>query len=219
MIEAVIFDLDGVIVSTDECHYQAWKALADREGIPFSRKHNHRLRGVSRMDSLNIVLEKAQKFYSNEEKLRMADDKNRLYLSLIQKLSSKDLLPGAEETVKRLRAMGTKTAIGSSSKNAPAILERLGIIKLFDAVADGNGIKRSKPAPDVFLLAAEMLQTSPQNCMLVEDAEAGVEAAINAGMLCLGLGAASRHPKAVVSAESLAHIDLPKWITEHNSQK
>ena len=218
MIQAVIFDLDGVIVSTDECHYQAWKALADREGIPFSRRNNHRLRGVSRMESLAIVLEKAKRSYSNEEKRGMAAYKNELYVRLINELTPDDLLPGAQSAAVRLRGMGIKTAIGSSSKNAPAILEHLGITRLFDAVADGNGIKRSKPAPDVFLLAAKMLRISPEHCLVVEDAVAGVDAAINAGMGCIGLGDAKRHPGVLVGAEALGLFDLPVWVALHNTK-
>lgn len=216
MIKAVIFDLDGVIVSTDECHFHAWKALADREGIPFSIEDNHRLRGVSRMESLAIVLEKARKTYSAREKAEMADYKNALYVALIKKITVSDLLPNARETVERLRAMGIQTAIGSSSKNAPIILERLGIAGLFDAIADGNSIVNSKPAPDVFLLAAQRLNTAPEDCLVVEDAKAGVDAATRAGMLSLGLGEAQAHPDAALSAMSLENIDLPAWVEAHN---
>lgn len=218
MIQAVIFDLDGVIVSTDECHYQAWKALADREGIPFSRQDNHRLRGVSRMESLAIVLEKAKKSYTDDEKNNMAAYKNDLYVSLINELTPADLLPGAQSAVLGLRKMGIKTAIGSSSKNAPAILEHLEITTLFDAVADGNSIKRSKPAPDVFLLAAKMLNIPPEYCLVVEDAEAGVDAAINAGMMCLGLGAAQKHPRTILGAKDLSVLDLPAWVALRNTE-
>ncbi len=218
MIQAVIFDLDGVIVSTDECHFQAWKAMADQEGIPFTREDNHRLRGVSRMGSLNIVLEKAARSYTDEEKLSFASYKNELYVALINQLKPEDMLPGAEDALKRLREMGLKTAIGSSSKNAPAILERLGITGLFDAIADGNGIKHSKPAPDVFLLAAEKLRIPPENCLVVEDAEAGVDAAVNAGMPCLGLGPAQYHPDALIGAKDLFGFDLPSWVAEHNAK-
>mgnify|MGYP000872837797 CR=1 FL=1 len=219
MIQAVIFDLDGVIVSTDECHYQAWRALAEREGIPFSRQDNERLRGVSRMESLDIVLEKADRAYTDHEKQSLAAYKNDLYVALIESISANDLLPGAYNAVTKLRGMGIKTAIGSSSKNAPKILERLGITELFDAIADGNGIKRSKPDPDVFLLAADMLGVAPTQCLVVEDAEAGVEAALNAGMPCLGLGAARRHPGAAISADSLADFDLPAWVAAQNADE
>lgn len=208
MMKAVIFDLDGVLVTTDDCHYEAWKAMADSEGIPFDRQDNLRLRGVSRMESLSIILEKSQKAYSQEEKLALAQRKNDIYVSLIAKLTEDALLPGAMETVNSLKEAGFLVAIGSSSKNAPAILNRLGIIELFDALADGNQIKNSKPAPDVFLLAARLLGVLPQDCLVVEDADAGVEAALNAGMKVLAVGAAHNNQKAHLHAGALDQIDL-----------
>ncbi len=219
MIKAVIFDLDGVIVSTDECHFKAWKAMAEQEGIPFTREDNHRLRGVSRMESLGIVLEKANRSYSESEKKQLAEIKNALYVKLIMEIQASDLLPGAKETVDRLREMGIKTAIGSSSKNAPLILDRLGITQDFDAIADGNGIKNSKPAPDVFLLASEMLNIAPEYCLVVEDADAGIDAAINAGMISLGVGAAQYYEKATIRANSLADFDLPAWLQAYNQKQ
>ena len=219
MIKAVIFDLDGVIVSTDECHFKAWKAMAEQEGIPFTRDDNHRLRGVSRMESLGIVLEKANRSYSESEKKQLAEIKNALYVKLIMEIQASDLLPGAKETVDRLREMGIKTAIGSSSKNAPLILDRLGITQDFDAIADGNGIKNSKPAPDVFLLASEMLNIAPEYCLVVEDADAGIDAAINAGMISLGVGAAQYYEKATIRANSLADFDLPAWLQAYNQKQ
>lgn len=219
MIKAVIFDLDGVIVSTDECHFKAWKAMAEQEGIPFTRDDNHRLRGVSRMESLGIVLEKANRSYSESEKKQLAEIKNALYVKLIMEIQASDLLPGAKETVDRLREMGIKTAIGSSSKNAPLILDRLGITQDFDAIADGNGIKNSKPAPDVFLLASEMLSIAPEYCLVVEDADAGIDAAINAGMISLGVGAAQYYEKATIRANSLADFDLPAWLQAYNQKQ
>ena len=219
MIKAVIFDLDGVIVSTDECHFKAWKAMAEQEGIPFTRDDNHRLRGVSRMESLGIVLEKANRSYSESEKKQLAEIKNALYVKLIMEIQASDLLPGAKETVDRLREMGIKTAIGSSSKNAPLILDRLGITQDFNAIADGNGIKNSKPAPDVFLLASEMLSIAPEYCLVVEDADAGIDAAINAGMISLGVGAAQYYEKATIRANSLADFDLPAWLQAYNQKQ
>ena len=219
MIKAVIFDLDGVIVSTDECHFKAWKAMAEQEGIPFTRDDNHRLRGVSRMESLGIVLEKANRSYSESEKKQLAEIKNALYVKLIMEIQASDLLPGAKETVDRLREMGIKTAIGSSSKNAPLILDRLGITQDFNAIADGNGIKNSKPAPDVFLLASELLSIAPEYCLVVEDANAGIDAAINAGMISLGVGAAQHYEKATIRANSLADFDLPAWLQAYNQKQ
>lgn len=212
MIKAVIFDLDGVLVTTDDCHYQAWKAMADEEGIPFNKEDNQRLRGVSRMESLNIVLEKAVKVYSQTEKLALAEKKNAYYVSMIQQLQQDALLPGALATVKALKEAGIKVAIGSSSKNAPAILAKLDMIDMFDALADGNQIKHSKPAPDVFLLAAKLLEILPQDCLVVEDADAGVEAALNAGMKVLAVGAAQHNQKAHLKAGALDDIDLLSMI-------
>lgn len=187
MIKAVIFDLDGVIVSTDELHYQAWKMIADQEHIEFNHRINHRLRGVSRMDSLNIILEKANKTYSDTEKLDMATRKNNYYVELLKSLSEKDVLPGVVEVLHALHQQGIKTAIGSSSRNTKAILKYIGLEKSFDVIADGNDIKNSKPAPDVFLKAAEKLDMHPSSCVVVEDALAGIEAAKRAGMIAVAV--------------------------------
>lgn len=182
MIKAVIFDLDGVIVSTDACHYEAWKKMADEEGIYFDKIINNRLRGVSRMESLEIVLEKAEKEYSEEEKLQLAERKNGYYKEFITKLTPSDILPGAMKTLDELKANGIKVAIGSSSKNTPVILKQIGLSDYFDAVSDGNNITNSKPDPEVFLKAADMLGIPYAECMIVEDADAGIEAGKSAGM-------------------------------------
>lgn len=214
MIKAVIFDLDGVLVTTDDCHYRAWKRMADEENISFDRETNHRLRGVSRMESLGIILEKAPKVYSILEKAALAERKNTYYKNLIRSLGPEAILPGAMATLNALRSSGLRLAIGSSSKNTPAILNQVGIADLFDAVADGNQIKNSKPAPDVFLLAAKKLNLSPSDCLVVEDADAGVEAALTAGMLVLAVGAAKGHPRAHLHAGTLEDIDLAGWISK-----
>ena len=187
MIKAVIFDLDGVIVSTDNCHYRAWKKMADEEGIYFDREINNRLRGVSRMASLDIVLERADKEYSKSEKQELAERKNNYYKELICELTPDDILPGAMETLKKLKENDIKIAIGSSSKNTPIILKQIGLDNFFDAVSDGNNITHSKPDPEVFLKAAEMLKIAPEDCMIVEDADAGIEAGKRAGMKTLSV--------------------------------
>ena len=187
MIKAVIFDLDGVIVSTDDCHYRAWKKMADEEGIYFDREINNRLRGVSRMTSLDIVLERADKEYSESEKLALAERKNNYYKELICELTPNDILPGAMETLEKLKENGIKIAIGSSSKNTPIILKQIGLDNFFDAVSDGNNVTHSKPDPEVFLKAAEMLKIAPEDCMIVEDADAGIEAGKRAGMKTLSV--------------------------------
>jgi beta-phosphoglucomutase len=208
MIRAVIFDLDGVIVTTDEFHYQGWQRLADEEGIFFDRKINERLRGVSRLESLEIILEKAGRNYSKEEKTGMAERKNNYYRSLLHTLAPDDVFPGVKRMLKELKDTGIKIAIGSSSKNTPFILQKIGLEKTFDAVSDGNQIKRSKPDPEVFLLAASKLQIPPDQCLVVEDADAGVEAAINAGMKCLAVGSACVNPKAHLRANNLSEVSV-----------
>ncbi|GKS15046.1 beta-phosphoglucomutase [Paenibacillus chitinolyticus] len=189
-IEAVIFDLDGVLVHTDHYHYLAWKRMCDEEGIPFDEAINDRLRGIGRMACVNIVLEKASRRYSQQEKMHLAERKNGYYKERLQSLSAADLPSGIVETLDTLREKRIKLAVGSSSKNAPYILERLGLSRKFDVVADGNDICRSKPDPEVFLLAASKLGVRPDRCLVIEDAAAGVEAAFRGGMWVAAIGEA-----------------------------
>ena len=205
---AVIFDLDGVIVCTDECHYKGWKQLADDEGIYFDKEINQRQRGVSRMESLEILLERAEKEYSSEEKNEMAERKNNYYKEFIKSLTPADILPGVIDFCEELKKNGVKIAIGSSSKNTPGILKGIGLDTYFDAVADGNQITHSKPDPEVFLLAAKLINESAENCLVVEDAEAGVAAAKAGGMDVLGLGNAVKDTDATYKAENLAKFDI-----------
>ena len=192
--EAILFDLDGVICYTDEYHYQAWKAVADEIGAPFDRTINNRLRGVSRMESLAIILEGyIGPELSEEERLRLAERKNSLYRALLQQMQPSDLPENVRETLQGLRGTGIRMAIGSSSKNTPFILESIGLGDFFDAVADGNCITRSKPDPEVFLKAAEMLGVPAENCLVVEDAVSGAEAGHRAGMKVACLGDAAAH--------------------------
>ncbi len=209
MIKAVIFDLDGVIVSTDDCHYRAWKKMADEEGIYFDREINNRLRGVSRMASLEIVLEKANREYSEKEKQEMAERKNNYYKDLICELTPNDILTGVTEKLDELKENGIKIAIGSSSKNTPIILKQIGLERYFDAVSDGNNITHSKPDPEVFLKAAEMLGIAPEDCMIVEDADAGIEAGKRAGMKTLAVQGANG---ADFKAKNLAECDWVKLL-------
>jgi len=202
--KGVIFDLDGVIVSTDDCHYRGWKQLADEAGIYFDREINERLRGVSRMESLEILLEKAQKSYTDAEKVEMASRKNGYYVELISALTPEDILPGALDFASLAKEAGCKIAIGSSSRNAAAILERIGLSEYFDAVADGNDIKNSKPDPEVFLIAAEKIGLPPADCLVVEDADAGIEAGHAAGMDTLGVGFAANCPLADFTSPGLS---------------
>ena len=202
--DAVIFDLDGVLVSTDECHYQAWKCLADRENIPFDRSINERLRGVSRMQSLEIILERAQKKYDDVQKAEMAEFKNGVYRTKIMALTPNDILPGVPELLALLRSKGKKLAVGSSSKNTRTIMERIGLWGVFDAVADGNDIAKSKPDPEVFLVAAAKLGLPADRCVVVEDAYAGIAAGKAAGMKTVGVGTAQNCPDADFGCASLA---------------
>ncbi len=192
-MQGVIFDLDGVICFTDEYHYLAWKEMADGMGIYFDREINNRLRGVSRMESLEIILERYEgPELTDTEKQALAERKNDLYRTLLGQMSPQNLSSEVKETLDALRKKGMKLAIGSSSKNAPFILERIGLSNYFDAVADGNCITRSKPAPEVFLKAAEYLGLSPEDCLVVEDAVAGAEAGHAGGFAVACVGDASR---------------------------
>lgn len=209
-MKGIIFDLDGVICSTDEYHYLAWKALADRLGIPFDRERNNLLRGVSRMASLEIILEKSDKTYSDAEKAAFAEEKNTTYRELLGRMSPADLSDDVKSTLEALRKTNLKLAIGSSSKNTPFILERIGLSDFFDAVADGNCITRSKPDPEVFLKAAEMIGLPPKDCLVVEDAHAGVEAAAAGGFTCAAMGDARDDAKAAWHLDRFS--DLQKHL-------
>ncbi len=211
-IKGVIFDLDGVLVSTDEFHYQGWDRLAQEEAIPFTREDNHRQRGVSRMESLDILLEKSQKSYSEQEKVGMATRKNSYYVEFLQDLTPDDALPGARAMLEGLRKRGIKLAVGSSSRNTPLIMEKVELNRYFDAVADGNDITNSKPDPEVFLIAAERLGLKPAECLVVEDAEAGVQAALAAGIAVLGIGDPARLPRALCVVEGLDAIDADNLL-------
>lgn len=206
MIKGIIFDLDGVIVKTDELHYRAWKRLADAEGIFFDREINNRLRGVSRIASLEIILERSPRTYSAEEKNRLASIKNQYYVELLKTLTPDDIMPGVTKTLEELKRRKILTAIGSSSKNARAILEQIKLANVFDAVADGNDIINSKPAPDVFLKAADMLGLRPAECAVVEDAEAGIAAAKSAGMLAIAIFDAKRSRLADHKLEDIGEL-------------
>ncbi|MCI7808903.1 beta-phosphoglucomutase [bacterium] len=190
-LRGIIFDLDGVIVSTDEQHYLGWQALADRLGIPFSREVNSRFRGVSRMACMNILEELGGKHYTDGEKIAYADWKNEYYRELLAQMSPADLSQEVRSTLDALRARGLKLAVGSSSKNAKFILQRIGLSDYFDAVSDGTNISRSKPDPEVFLKAAEYLGLTPSDCLVVEDAVSGVEAAHAGGMKAATVGDAA----------------------------
>jgi beta-phosphoglucomutase len=213
-IKAVIFDLDGVIVSTDEYHYQAWKNISNKENIPFDKTINNRLRGVSRAESLEIILEKSSKKYKQDEKEVLLEEKNNVYKELLKNLSSSDILPGVNEVINYLKYNNIKIAIGSSSKNTSLILQKIGLINSFDAIADGTMVKKSKPDPEVFILASDKLGISPKNCIVVEDAKAGVEAAIAGDMKVAAVGDAIKCNKANYNLDNL--INLTTIINKNN---
>ena len=191
LYKGIIFDLDGVICHTDAYHYRAWKSLADSLGIYFDEKINNRLRGVSRMESLDIILEKADKSYSQDEKEVFANEKNKLYKFLLEEMSEKDLDIKVKSSLDALKIKGYKLAIGSSSKNAKLILKKLGLENFFDVIVDGNDIKYSKPDKEVFEKAGIKLGLEASDCLVVEDAASGVEAAKTAKMAVAGIGAAA----------------------------
>jgi len=197
MIRAFIFDLDGVLTDTAEYHYRGWKRLADGEGLSFSRADNEHLRGISRRESLMLILK--DRVYPEEKIQEMMERKNSYYLEFIKEISPRDLLPGAKELLEEIRAAGLKNALGSASRNASEVLDRLGIRSLFDAISDGYSVERQKPAPDLFLHAARQLGLPPAECVVVEDAAAGVEAAKAGGFRSIGLGP----PKRVGDAEAV----------------
>ncbi len=188
IIKACIFDLDGVIVDTAKYHFIAWKNIARDLGFEFTEIHNERLKGVSRMRSLEILLEVGGISLDEQTKIALAKRKNDEYLEYITKMTPDEILPGASAFLKDLRNNGILTALGSASKNSMIILNRLNIASLFDVIIDGNKVSKAKPDPEVFLKGAEELEVPSVNCIVFEDAEAGVEAAIAAGMKCIGIG-------------------------------
>ena len=208
-IKGIIFDLDGVLLSTDRFHYLAWKALADRLGVPFDGKKNNLLRGVSRMDSLEIVLGERTDEFSPEEKLAFATEKNNTYRSHLQGLTPDFVDPSVPETLEKLKAAGLKLAVGSSSKNTPLILEKTDLCRFFDAVSDGNNIIRSKPDPEVFLKAAQFIGLEPSDCVVIEDADSGIEAAKRGGFCAISIGNAATNGLSDRHIEALSElIDL-----------
>ncbi len=208
MIKAVIFDLDGVIVDTAKYHYLAWKRLASELGFNFSEEDNERLKGVSRMESLEILLKVGKiNHLTNVEKIKLADKKNKWYVEYISNISPSEILPGFLPFLYFLKDNNVKVAVGSASKNARTILSNIGIIEAFDTIVDGNRISKAKPDPQVFTLAANDLGIPYSSCVVIEDAEAGVEAAKNAGMKCIGLGNPQLLHKADVVIQSLKELN------------
>ncbi len=206
-IKAIIFDLDGVLLSTDQYHYAAWKELADELGIPFCEKDNEAFRGVSRMDCMELLLSKKPELRLEEaEKVALADRKNQRYRSLLESITPSFVEEHVRSTLALLRERGYRMAVGSSSKNSGFILEKTDLTACFDAVVDGNSISRSKPDPEVFLKAAAALGAEPAECAVIEDAEAGLLAAERGGMLPVAIGEAKHSPLARQVLESFADL-------------
>lgn len=206
MKQGIIFDLDGVLLSTDEMHYAAWKSIADELSIPFDRTVNNRLRGVSRMESLEIILERSTRSFSGEEKVELAERKNNRYRELLQSLTPDAVAPEVRQTLSVLKSRGMKLAVGSSSKNTKLILELTDLAHFFDAVSDGTNITHSKPDPEVFLKAAQFISLTPGDCAVVEDATAGIDAAIAGGFTSIGIGDAAEYEKTEIRIFNLSDL-------------
>jgi len=205
-MKGIIFDLDGVIIHTDHYHYLAWEKMASQFHLSFDEMLNHKLRGISRMDSLNTIIDYNKASYSYEQKEMMADIKNTYYQSFLDELTEEDLDKEIKDTLDELKARGFKLAIGSSSRNAKRILKNIGLIDFFDAISDGTNIEKSKPDPEVFLKAAEKLGLNPETCCVIEDADSGIQAAKNAGMLAIGYGNAKDSELTDVRLETFSDL-------------
>ncbi|WP_138495096.1 beta-phosphoglucomutase [Paenibacillus pinistramenti] len=213
-IQACLFDLDGVLVDTAKYHYQAWKRLAEELGFEFTEQDNERLKGVSRDASLQILLEVGGITVEEEERKRLAERKNNWYVESISRMDASEILPGALEFLKDCQANGIKTALGSASKNAQLILNNTGLAAYFDAIVDGTLTSRAKPDPEVFLLGAEKLGVAPSACVVFEDAEAGIEAAVRAGMRSVGIGSPAILTKAALVLPSLEGFSADRLFQE-----
>ncbi len=209
-IKACIFDLDGVIVDTAVYHYKAWKRLANHLGFDFTEEENEKLKGVSRVRSLQLILEWGGVEKSEAEQAELADLKNSWYVEMIQEMKPDEILPGAKEFLLAVRQAELKTALGSASKNSRTILEKVGLIELFDSIIDGNTVSASKPDPEVFLKGAESLGLEPSACVVFEDAIAGVQAAISGGMKVVGIGDAQTLTGANLVIAGLHEMNLDK---------
>ena len=213
-----MFDLDGVLVDTAKHHYLAWKRLANGLGFEFTPEHNERLKGVSRMRSLEILLEVGGLNPPHDQRETMAAQKNAWYVEMLAGLTAADVLPGARETLLAMRQRGIPTALGSASRNAPLILDKLGIAPLLDAVIDGSNTDRAKPDPQVFLLGAQALGVEPAECVVFEDAAAGIEAAHAGGMMAVGVGKAENLPGADLLVPGLYALDVDAMLAFFQQQ-
>lgn len=215
MIRAAIFDLDGVIVDTAHYHYIAWKRLASEFGITLTPVHNELLKGVSRVRSLEIILSLGNVELSEAQKAQLADKKNKWFVEYIESIRPEEIFPGVKEILQQLRKKKIKIGLASSSKNAPRVIELLGIGPEFDTLVDGTMITHTKPDPEIFLLAAHKLGIEPADCVVFEDAEAGVEAALAAGMKCVGVGSPEQLGKANKVVARTGDFKI-EWLNDLN---
>ncbi|MCB2339206.1 beta-phosphoglucomutase [Clostridium estertheticum] len=209
-IKAIIFDLDGVLVATAKYHYLAWKRLAKELNIEFSIEDNERLKGVSRMNSLDIILDIGGLTLDNDAKIKLADKKNIWYVEYISKLTPADILPGVIDFLESIKINGLKIALGSASRNSMLILKNLKLTDYFDAIIDGTKVSSTKPNPEVFLKGALALNTPPCQCIVFEDAQSGIDAAINAGMYCIGIGSKNILKKANLVLSGFSDMTFDK---------
>lgn len=214
---ACIFDLDGVVVDTARYHFMAWKRLTDDLGILFTEKDNEHLKGVSRMTSLEKILELGGRNLADSEKEELATLKNKWYVEYISTMTPAEVLPGTIEFINELKSRKVKIALGSASRNTPMILDRVGLKNVFDAVADGNSVHKAKPDPEVFIKAAALVGIEASRCVVFEDAYAGVEAALNAGMICIGIGEKNVLKDAHMVIKGLYEMNLDKLIALEKS--
>jgi beta-phosphoglucomutase len=213
MIQAVLFDLDGVLVSTDEYHFRSWVKLSAEEGFDFfDHEFNHKFRGVARMECIEIITNASGKQYTPEQKQELADRKNRYFVESLSHVTTEVILPGALEALHELRKRGIKTAVASNSRNALTIIRKTKIEHLLDVIIDGHQIENSKPDPEVFLLAAKKVGVTPAHCLVVEDAVTGIESARRAGMKSLGIGTKERLPNANVVISNLSAISVDELL-------
>jgi beta-phosphoglucomutase len=211
-IKAIILDLDGVVTDTAEYHFLAWKRLADEENVPFTREDNEQLRGVSRRRSLELLMGDHLGRYNETQIQEMMARKNSYYQEMLELITPNDFLPGARQLLEDIKARGLRVAIGSASKNTRTVLTRLGILDFFDGISDGYTVTRAKPAPDVFVYAAGAVGVPAENCVVVEDAESGIQAALTGGMVAVGVGPPERTGKAHFRYDTTGDIDLDEIL-------
>ena len=213
-IKGIIFDLDGVITDTAEYHYLGWQKLADEEGLEFDRKFNEKFRGVSRMKCLDMLLEENNRKVTAKEREELAERKNNYYQKYLENITKDNLLEGIEKILNTVKNNGYKMAIASASKNTEIVVKKLNIREMFDTISDGYSVKNTKPAPDLFLHTAEKLNLKPEECVVFEDAKAGIDAALAANMTAVGIGPKERVGHAHFRFDSVKDIDLEKILSE-----